>query len=40
VKEAGGEAIAIHYELGDPDSIRSALTDLNKDWGIKMPDPT
>jgi 3-oxoacyl-[acyl-carrier protein] reductase len=33
VKEAAAEAIALHYNLGEPVSIRSALNDVKREWG-------
>jgi 3-oxoacyl-[acyl-carrier protein] reductase len=32
VREAGGQAIVLHYDLADPDSIRSAIERLLKEW--------
>ena len=33
VREAGGQALILHYDLADPDSIRSSVEKLNKEWG-------
>ena len=33
VKETGGQALVTHYDLADPDSIRSSIDSLQKEWG-------
>jgi len=33
VHEAGGQALALHYDLADPDSIRASLATIEKEWG-------
>lgn len=33
VREAGGKALILHYDLSDPDSIRSSVDELDKEWG-------
>ena len=33
VREAGGQALVLHYDLADPDSIRSSIDELDKEWG-------
>jgi 3-oxoacyl-[acyl-carrier protein] reductase len=30
---AGGQALVVHYDLADPDSIRSSLEAIGKEWG-------
>lgn len=32
VREAGGQALVMHYDLADPDLIRSTLESLAKEW--------
>ena len=32
-EEAGGQALIVHYDLADPDSIRSSLETLATEWG-------
>jgi 3-oxoacyl-[acyl-carrier protein] reductase len=34
VREAGGQALILHYDLADPDSIRSSLESVKKEWGM------
>jgi 3-oxoacyl-[acyl-carrier protein] reductase len=33
VQEAGGQALVMHFDLADPDSIRSSIERLQKEWG-------
>jgi 3-oxoacyl-[acyl-carrier protein] reductase len=33
IMEAGGQALVVHYDLADPDSIRSSLQTIAKEWG-------
>jgi NAD(P)-dependent dehydrogenase (short-subunit alcohol dehydrogenase family) len=33
VREAGGQALVLHYDLADPDSIRSSLETVAREWG-------
>ncbi len=33
VQQAGGEALVLHYDLADPNSIRSSIETLAKEWG-------
>ena len=33
VREAGGQALILHYDLADRDSIRSSIEQLEKEWG-------
>ncbi|MCA9875744.1 MAG: SDR family oxidoreductase [Anaerolineales bacterium] len=33
VRNAGGQALVLHYDLADPDSIRSIIDELDKEWG-------
>jgi NAD(P)-dependent dehydrogenase (short-subunit alcohol dehydrogenase family) len=33
VREAGGQALVLHYDLADADSIRSSLESVKKEWG-------
>jgi 3-oxoacyl-[acyl-carrier protein] reductase len=33
VRDAGGHALIVHYDLADPDSIRSSLQTVEKEWG-------
>jgi 3-oxoacyl-[acyl-carrier protein] reductase len=33
VREAGGQALVLHYDLADPNSIRSSVETLEKEWG-------
>lgn len=33
VQEAGGQSLILHYDLADPDSIRSSVDKLDKKWG-------
>ncbi len=33
VREVGGQALVTHYDLAEPDSIRSSLATLEKEWG-------
>jgi 3-oxoacyl-[acyl-carrier protein] reductase len=33
VREAGGQALVTHYDLADPDSIRSSVESIGKEWG-------
>jgi NAD(P)-dependent dehydrogenase (short-subunit alcohol dehydrogenase family) len=30
----GGQALVVHYDLADPDSIRSSMETITKEWGI------
>lgn len=33
VREAGGQALLLHYDLADQDSIRSSIESVGKEWG-------
>ena len=33
IRDAGGKAIVVHYDLADPDSIRSTIESIEKEWG-------
>lgn len=33
IMEAGGQALVVHYDLADPDSIRSSIEQIQKEWG-------
>src|ERR1041385_601747 len=33
IVEAGGQALVVHYDLGDPDSIRESVETVTKEWG-------
>jgi len=33
VREAGGQALVLHYDLADRDSIRASLESVKKEWG-------
>jgi len=33
VRDAGGQALVLHYDLADPDSIRASLESVKKEWG-------
>jgi 3-oxoacyl-[acyl-carrier protein] reductase len=33
VQEAGGQALVLHYDLADPNSIRASIETLEKEWG-------
>nr|BBH87927.1 beta-ketoacyl-ACP reductase [Thermosporothrix sp. COM3] len=33
VREAGGKALVVHYDLGDDDSIYQAIRQINEQWG-------
>ena len=33
VRDAGGQALVMHYDLADPDSIRSSIQTIEKEWG-------
>lgn len=33
VREAGGQALVLHYDLADQDSIRSSIESIEKEWG-------
>lgn len=33
VREAGGQALVMHYDLADYDSIRSTMGSIQKEWG-------
>jgi NAD(P)-dependent dehydrogenase (short-subunit alcohol dehydrogenase family) len=33
IVDAGGQALVVHYDLADPDSIRSSMETLTKEWG-------
>ena len=33
IVDAGGQALIVHYDLADPDSIRSSMETLAKEWG-------
>lgn len=32
VRDVGGQALVVHYDLADPDSIRSSIQTLEKEW--------
>jgi 3-oxoacyl-[acyl-carrier protein] reductase len=33
IREAGGEALVVHYDLADHDSIRSSIEQIQREWG-------
>ena len=33
IREAGGQALIVHYDLANPDSIRSSIEKISKEWG-------
>jgi 3-oxoacyl-[acyl-carrier protein] reductase len=33
IVQAGGQALVVHYDLADPDSIRSSMETITKEWG-------
>jgi len=33
IEAAGGQAIVLHYDLANPDSIRSSMETISKEWG-------
>lgn len=33
IRESGGQALVVHYDLADPDSIRSSIEQIQKEWG-------
>ncbi len=33
IREGGGQALVMHYDLADPDSVRSSLKRLDQEWG-------
>lgn len=33
ILDAGGQALIVHYDLADPDSIRSTIEQIQKEWG-------
>ena len=33
IREAKGQALIMHYDLADPDSIRSSVEQIQKEWG-------
>jgi NAD(P)-dependent dehydrogenase (short-subunit alcohol dehydrogenase family) len=33
VREVGGEALVVHYDLADPESIRSSIETVRREWG-------
>jgi len=33
IREAGGQALVVHYDLANPDSIRSSIEQIQKEWG-------
>ena len=33
VHDAGGQALVLHYDLADPESIRSSIQTIEKEWG-------
>ena len=33
ILDAGGQALIVHYDLADPDSIRSSVEAIGKEWG-------
>lgn len=34
IREAGGQALVVHYDLANPDSIRSSIEQIQKEWGM------
>ena len=34
IREAGGQALVLHYDLADQGSIRSSLAQIQQEWGI------
>jgi len=50
VREAGGQALVVHYDLAQPDAIRASIDAIQKEWGSlhvlvnnavdKVPPPT
>jgi NAD(P)-dependent dehydrogenase (short-subunit alcohol dehydrogenase family) len=34
IRETGGQALVVHYDLADPDSIRSSIEQIQKEWGM------
>ena len=34
IREAGGQALVTHYDLANPDSIRSSIEQIQKEWGM------
>jgi NAD(P)-dependent dehydrogenase (short-subunit alcohol dehydrogenase family) len=33
ISDAGGQALVVHYDLAEPDSIRSSIETVGKEWG-------
>ncbi|SRR6266508_3199659 len=33
IRESGGQALVVHYDLANPDSIRSSIEQIQKEWG-------
>ena len=33
IRETGGQALVLHYDLADPDSIRSSVKSVTNEWG-------
>jgi NAD(P)-dependent dehydrogenase (short-subunit alcohol dehydrogenase family) len=33
VRDGGGQALIVHYDLADPESIRSSIEQIQKEWG-------
>ena len=33
VQDRGGQALTVHYDLAEPDSIRSSIEQIQKEWG-------
>lgn len=33
IRESGGQALVVHYDLADPDFIRSSIEQIQKEWG-------
>ncbi len=33
ILDAGGQALIVHYDLADPDSIRASIQSLENEWG-------
>ncbi len=33
ILDSGGQALVVHYDLADPDSIRSSVESVGKEWG-------
>ena len=33
IRETGGQALVVHYDLADPNSIRSSIEQIQREWG-------